>query len=186
MKWYRKINRVKGIPGLDSRIREFKLDYLDSKQSQGGFLREGELLLLNEIRKDPTAWDLASVRDQVYSQLWRTIWHEDDDHEDRSTLPLFAVAGIEVEPTLTIPDAATPGGMRKVLCRWATARQAILRAEMIDLKADQSREKARQIREIGETALARGGGDPTTLLYDVRDGLVPPRPRRPPPLLLPT
>lgn len=185
MKWYKRISRTKGLPGLDAKIREFKLDYLDAKQSQGGFLREGELLFLEAIRKDPAAWDLAKVRDQVFGQLWRTIWHEDDDHEDRGTLPLFSIAGVDVEPTLTFPDAGTPGNMRKTLCRWATARQATLRADMIEQKADQSYEKARRVREIAETALIRGGGNPTTLLYDVRDGLAPPPPPTPSPFVAP-
>jgi hypothetical protein len=188
MKWYKKLRRAKGIPDLDTKIRDFKLDYIDAKKTEGGFLQEGELLFLEAIRKDPSAWDLSKVRDQVYSQLWRTVWHEDDDHDDRTTLPLFAVAGVEVEPTLTFPDAGTPGNMRKVSCRWATARQALTRADLIEAKADQSYEKARLVRQIGENALARGSGDPTTLLYDVRDGISPrprPRPSSPSPTPLP-
>lgn len=191
MKWYKRVARAKGIPALDTKIREFKLDYIDSKQSQGGFLTEGELLFLDAVRKDPSAWDLAKVRDQVFSQIWRTIWHEDDDHEDSATLPLFSVAGNDVEPTLTLPDATTkPSYMRKVSCRWATARQALLRADLIEQKAEQNFEKARRVREIAETALTRGGGNPFTLLYDVRDGTPPPRPSpsapAPTPPLLPS
>jgi hypothetical protein len=176
MKWYAKLKRAKGLPGLDGKIRQFKLDYIETKKSQGGFLKEGELAFLDEVRKDPITWDLSKVREQVYSQLFRTIWHEDDEPEDATPFPLFAVAGIDVERTLTIPDAATH--MRKVSSRWATASQAQRRADMIELKAEQNFAKAQRIRQIGENALARGAGDPATLLYDVRDGTaLPLRPR---------
>jgi hypothetical protein len=172
MKWYKKIKRAKGVPGLDQKIRQFKLDYIDAKQTLGGFLKEGEDLFLEEVRKDPTAWDLTKVREQVYSQLFRTIWHEDDDVEDGSGLPLFVVAGIEVQRTLSVPDAATV--IRKVSSRWATAAQALAVADFKDLIAARTQEAANRIRQVAETARARGRGDLTTLLYNVRDGLAPP------------
>lgn len=63
---------------LKRKLRQFKLEYIDSKQTEGGYCAEGKMALLAELKKTPEAWNLSDVAIDALMAAWDSVWHEDD------------------------------------------------------------------------------------------------------------
>lgn len=141
--------------------------YLDTQETHGGFCEDWITKLIRDALANPKASGAYDAMAELIASTGRGHWHNDPPPKQ---LDLFTVAGEEVNHSYTFVDLAVPGQYRRVSCRWAAARHVVEDAMVARSKAEEANEAAKRKSEFAAAVMARTGGDPDKLIWDIRDG----------------
>jgi hypothetical protein len=147
-------------------LTEHYLAYLEAQKTDGGTCSEWVTTALADAMKNPakSGWDKA--RAEMFTQTARGLW---DNEPEPEQFDLFTVVGIKIEPTYAFRDPLDEHTYRRVVARWATARHATADAIIAREKADESVLAAVRKANAAAELMARAGGDPDALLWDLRE-----------------
>ena len=147
-------------------IRQMKLDYVEMKDSAGGYRAEWLTELESHVRENVEEFVPALV--ELSLKVGGDIWEEDPPMtapDQRS----FVGDGFHFPSILTFPDKDCPSKFRKIDSRFATCRQA---RENYILKI-RIGARTSAVGEAGvaavEALVERAGGDYETQLVSVLD-----------------
>jgi hypothetical protein len=141
--------------------------YLDEQETEGGWCEDWITRLIRDALADTGKSGAYDALAELIARTGRGHWHTDPPPEQ---LDLFSVAGIDVQHSYTFVDATVPGQFRRVTARWAATRHVVEDAIVARSKADEANAAARRKAAEAATIMARAGGDPDKLIWDIRDG----------------
>lgn len=149
---------------------KFYVDYLDQKETDGGWCEDYVTAGLKIVVSDPKATGIDAALLDLAAKAMRGVWHDDPENRQGD---LFTVANIDLEGTYTWVDHTVPSLHRRVLLRWATPRQVQNDAFLAQSKALEAASAANDKQKKAARIMA-AVGNPDALLWDYRDGSVLP------------